>query len=305
MAIITGTNRTVLLPGLYYTERLIGTTANDIISGLRGDDLMDGGNGNDSLYGGQLNSTYDDGNDTILGGKGSDYLNGGTGNDSLDGGEDHDRLFGGVGNDYLHGGTGFGNDYLNGDTGNDTLIGGNGSDILVGGVGDDFLAGGNGAVAGDTSIDWFVYTNANEIGDRIQDFTKNQDKIVFNASSFGLTKNNLINPSKPFSFSLATQSGLFTNTTQFHKLDSTEYEERIVGIGIGNDPDLNTALANATAKIVAIIPNGIISNVVSASLYYDTDPGVGTNYQLISTFSNGNTPTQSATNANIFDILIY
>jgi Ca2+-binding RTX toxin-like protein len=303
MALITGTNRTVLLPGLYYTERLIGTTANDIISGLRGDDLIDGGNGNDSLYGGQLNSTYDDGNDTILGGKGSDYLNGGTGNDSLDGGEDHDRLFGGIGNDYLYGGTGFGNDYLDGGTGNDTLIGGNGSDILVGGQGSDVLIGGN-TLAGDSNIDWFVWTNPNEIGDIVRDFTKGLDKIILNASSFGLTKNNSVNATKPFSFSLATQSGLFTNTTQFHKLDSNdsnEYQQIIVGVG----DDLNAALAAATAKIVAIIPNGVTNNVVSASLYYDTDPGVGTNYQLISTFSNGNTPTQSTTNTNVFDILIY
>lgn len=305
MAFISGTNRIALLLGLFYTEKLLGSSSNDIIYGLRGDDLIDGGNSNDSLYGGQPNSTYDDGNDTILGGKGNDYLNGGIGNDSLDGGEDNDRLLGGIGNDYLYGGIGFGNDYLDGGIDNDTLIGSNGSDILVGGIGNDFLAGGNGGVANDAAIDWFVYTNGNERGDIIQDFTKSQDKIVLNASSFGLTKNNLVNPSKPFSFSLATQSALFTNTTQFHKLDLTEYEERIVGMGMGNDPDLTTALANATAQLVAIIPNDIVSDNVLASLYYDTNGVIAGGYELIATFTNGNTPTQSTMNANMFDILIY
>lgn len=340
MATINGTNRTVLLPNLYYTEKLLGTNLSDNIYGLRGDDFIDGANGNDSLYGGQIRNPnplliYIDGRDTIFGGAGNDYIDGGKedeslpyidpttntaiatpyldpltnetvviyNGDSLYGNTGNDRIFGREGYDYLHGGQD--NDYLDGDTGNDTLIGGVGSDILMGGIGNDFLAGGNGGVAADGSIDWFVYTNPNEMGDNIQDFTKSQDKIVLNASSFGLTKSNLVNATKPSSFSLATQSGLLTNTTQFHKLALTEYEQRIVGIGVGDDPDLTTALANATAKIVAIIPNGITSDVLPASIYYDTDPTAGINYQLLATFSNGNTPTQNLTNTNIFDILIY
>lgn len=340
MATINGTNRTALLNNLYYTEKLLGTNASDNIFGLRGDDLIDGGNGNDSLYGGQRRNVnplliYLDGRDIIFGGLGNDYIEGGKedeslpyinpitndaiaspyvdlltnqtviiyNGDSLYGNQGNDRIFGQEGYDYLHGGQD--NDYLDGGIGNDTLIGGTGSDILVGGMGSDFLAGGNGGIATDANIDWFVYANVNEMGDNIQDFAKSQDKIVLNASSFGLTKNNLVNATKPFSFSLATQSGFFTNTTQFHKLDLTEYEEKIVGIGIGNEPDVNTALMNATAKIVAIIPNGVTSDVVQASIYYDTDPTSATNYQLLATFTNGNTPTQNLTNTNVFDILIY
>ncbi|BAQ65986.1 calcium-binding protein [Geminocystis sp. NIES-3709] len=325
MATITGTNRIILLPNLYYTERLIGTTSNDILSGLRGDDLMDGGNGDDSLYGGQLNSSYLDGRDTIVGGAGNDYVDGGNedeinpyldlngdptttntgilnpnfGGDSLDGGIGNDKIFGRAGHDYLNGGKGIssGNDYLDGGTGDDTVVGDHGSDILVGGEGDDLLAGGVGGVAGDSSLDWFVWTNPNEIGDRVQDFTKGLDKVVLNASTFGLNITGTAITSKPLSYSLATQSGLFANTTPFHRLDSSEYEKIIVGSG--GFPDLSSALASATDDIVGIIPNGITSDVQPASLYYNN----GGNYELIATFTNGVTPTQTST--TLFDILVY
>lgn len=299
MALIIGTNRTELLPGLYYTERLIGSNFNDIIYGLRGDDLAEGGNGNDSLYGGQLNSTYADGNDTLLGGAGNDYLDGGTGEDSLDGGSGNDRLFGSIGHDYLFGGTD--HDYLDGGADNDTLIGGNGSDILVGGIGNDTLAGNNGSINGDAFIDWFVFRHPNEIGDTVQDFTKGLDKIVLNGTNFGLAKTNLVNPAKPISSNLAVQSNLFNNNTPFYRLNTSDYQQ----VNASTATDLNTALVNATAKIVAVIPNGANPNdptAPTASLFYDPNPSNTTNnYQLIATFANGVTPTQT----NVFDILIY
>jgi len=303
MALITGTNQLTLLPGLSYTERLIGTTSSDIIYGLRGDDLLEGGNGNDSLYGGQLNSIYVDGNDNLLGGAGNDYLDGGNGDDSLDGGSGNDRLFGKEGNDYLFGG--IENDYLDGGIDNDTLIGGNGSDILVGGGGNDTLAGGNGSISGDAFIDWLAWKNVNEIGDTVQDFTKSLDKIVLNASSFGLTKNlaNQVNAPKPTSFNLAVQSNLFANNTTFHRLNNSEYQQITPSTAV----DLDTQLANSTAKIIAVIPSGANPNDPSApkaSLFYDPNPGNSINdSQLIATFTNGVTPTQ--TNTNVFDILVY
>ncbi|MGI0479296.1 calcium-binding protein [Geminocystis sp. CENA526] len=303
MALIVGTNRTALLPGLFYTEKLIGTNFDDIIYGLRGDDLIEGGNGNDSLYGGQPNATYtNDGNDTLIGGAGNDYLDGGDGNDSLDGGSGDDRLFGRGGRDYLFGGTG--HDYLDGGGGRDTLIGGDGSDILVGGGGRDTLAGGNGGVNGDAFIDWFVWRNTNHIGDTVLDFTKGLDKIVLNgnANNFDLTRNNTnrINPARPLSFNLAVQSNLFTSNRRFYRLHDSDYEQVTATTVV----DLNAQLITATAKIVAVIPNGNDPNVPEASLFYDPNPSNTTNnYELIANFTNGVTPTQ--TNTNIFDILVY
>lgn len=303
MALILGTNRTALLPGLLYTEKLIGTNFGDIIYGLRGNDLIEGGKGNDSLYGGQLNSTYIDGNDTLIGGEGNDYLDGGTGIDSLDGGSGEDILFGRGGRDYLFGGTG--HDYLDGGGGRDTLIGGDGSDILVGGGGKDTLAGGNGGVNGDAFIDWFVWRNPNQIGDTVQDFTKGLDKIVLNGGTFGLTRNNTnqITPAKPVSFNSAVQSNLFTSNRKFYRLDNSDYEQITASTAV----DLDTQLATATAKIVAVIPSGADPNDLTApkaSLFYDPTPGNGINdSQLIATFTNGVTPTQF--NPNAFDILVY
>jgi Ca2+-binding RTX toxin-like protein len=69
---------------------------------------------------------------------------------------------------------------LFGDDGRDELNGGHGDDVLVGGHGNDELDGGRGA-------DWFVFTNANEGVDSIDDFDvrgSDQDSIVFVRSMF-------------------------------------------------------------------------------------------------------------------------
>lgn len=61
---------------------------------------------------------------------------------------------------------------------NDRITGGVGSDTLVGGAGKDTLAGGAGA-------DRFVYSNRNQGGDRILDFSRSDgDKIAF-TQNFG------------------------------------------------------------------------------------------------------------------------
>lgn len=84
-------------------ERLIGGSA---------DDVLTGGADNDTLLGGG-------GNDTLTGGAGADRIEGGLGADILDGGGDDDVL---LGND--------GDDTLKGSAGDDTLVGGAGFDTL-------------------------------------------------------------------------------------------------------------------------------------------------------------------------------
>jgi VCBS repeat-containing protein len=64
------------------------------------------------------------------------------------------------------------NDYIEGREGRDTINAGKGDDIIIGGSGSELLTGGEGK-------DLFVYTNYQDIGDRITDFNLNDDKIVF------------------------------------------------------------------------------------------------------------------------------
>jgi Ca2+-binding RTX toxin-like protein len=142
---------------------LQGTSRSEELTGGSGNDMIFGAGGNDELKG-------EAGNDRIDGGDGRDELDGGTGDDRLFGGNDRDELDGGRGDDHLFGG----ND-------GDDLDGGRGDDVLVGGLGKDELEGGTGS-------DWFVFTNANEGVDSIDDFRtrgSDQDSIVFLKSMFG------------------------------------------------------------------------------------------------------------------------
>jgi len=72
---------------------------------------------------------------------------------------------------------------LTGNGGNDALVGNGGDDLLTGGVGSDSLSGGDGR-------DRFLFSqtgrfNRNQIGiDSITDFTRRQDKIVLDPSTF-------------------------------------------------------------------------------------------------------------------------
>ena len=178
-------------------DKLLGGSGNDKLSGGRGDDTLKGGTGRDRLVGNR-------GNDWLGGGKGSDRLKGGSGNDRLWGGRGADVLLGGTGNDRLLGRSGNdkldggrgddvlkgdgGRDVLRGKQGNDILLGGRGNDKLVGGFGDDQIYGNQGAdvlkggfghdlLSGGQGKDRFVYTNAQEKGDRITDFKPNRDAI--------------------------------------------------------------------------------------------------------------------------------
>jgi Ca2+-binding RTX toxin-like protein len=81
---------------------------------------------------------------------------------------------------------------LNGAAGNDNLIGFGGDDTLVGGTNNDILTGGTGVdtLTGDAGDDRFVFNtdaafNKATIGiDRITDFTRGADKIVFDRTTF-------------------------------------------------------------------------------------------------------------------------
>ena len=77
-----------------------------------------------------------------------------------------------------------GDDFLDGGAGKDKLKGGNGDDWLVGGEGIDKVNGGGG-----NDVFYLVEGKGFDI---IQDFTKGEDEIQFEITSFGVTvENNL------------------------------------------------------------------------------------------------------------------
>ena len=122
-----------------------------------------------------------DGDDVLIGTPGDDVISGGAGNDTINGGGGNDTLLGGDGDDTLLGEDG--NDTLLGGNGNDKLLGGNGNDLLAGNAGKDRLTGGKGK-------DRFVFDinapfNKAKMGvDIITDFTRGQDKIVLDRTTF-------------------------------------------------------------------------------------------------------------------------
>lgn len=122
-----------LTPGLLgsYPQGLQALAGNDRVIGSSAGELINGNQGNDSLFGG--------GNaDSLRGGKDDDLLNGNLGEDLLFGDLGSDRLEGDSGNDTMYGGKE--NDILLGQEGNDILLGDLGSDTLIGGEGRDVFA---------------------------------------------------------------------------------------------------------------------------------------------------------------------
>ncbi|MDY6802191.1 MAG: S8 family serine peptidase [Cyanobacteriota bacterium] len=122
-----------LTPGLLgsYPQGLQALAGNDRVIGSSAGELINGNQGNDSLFGG--------GNaDSLRGGKDDDLLNGNLGGDLLFGDLGSDRLEGDSGNDTMYGGKE--NDILLGQEGNDILLGDLGSDTLIGGEGRDVFA---------------------------------------------------------------------------------------------------------------------------------------------------------------------
>ena len=99
-----------VLSGSRLRDKLVGTSAgdmisskdgNDVILGYGGDDILSGDAGQDALYGQNGDDVLSGGddNDKLFGGSGADRLSGDAGNDVLEGGEDADRLNGGAGYD--------------------------------------------------------------------------------------------------------------------------------------------------------------------------------------------------------------
>ena len=161
---------------------------------------------------------------TMTGSDGADFAGGGAGDDSILGGAGRDRLSDGGGGDTLAGGAGddlyllrslstlvieaagegidtiqtdldffslaphadvenltyggAGDAWLMGGHGNNSITGGAGADTLEGGAGRDRLLGGGGR-------DIFRFTAADEFGDRINDFARNQDRLEIASAALG------------------------------------------------------------------------------------------------------------------------
>jgi hypothetical protein len=115
------------------------------------------------------NGAYDAGTaatDRMRGTGLDDRLYGLAGADDLAGRAGADRLWGGAGRDVIAGGTG--GDDINGGDGADRINGGRGADTLTGGTGPDA----------------FIFTNRQDGGDRITDFSRG-DGFVFLGRAFG------------------------------------------------------------------------------------------------------------------------
>jgi Ca2+-binding RTX toxin-like protein len=154
---------------------------------LTGDDDIDGGRAGDILNLGAGSDRFTDqgGNNSIDGAGGDDRLvftaagtnrvQGGAGNDEIVTLSGRDSLAGGDGNDDLQ--AGGGKDNLSGGKGNDTVEGGAGADRLSGGAGRD-------------QFTFYVRDGNQPAGlgrtgrDTITDFTRGQDKLVFDVDLF-------------------------------------------------------------------------------------------------------------------------
>jgi Ca2+-binding RTX toxin-like protein len=126
-------------------ERIIGSTASDIIHSHPATTYIDGREGDDQIFGNPLSQTLiaGNGNNTVYGLGGNDTINGGAGNDRLIAfGSGNNFISGGLGADWLQGGAG--NDHLEGGSGDDVIFGLAGDDFLYGDEGSDHIAGGAG-----------------------------------------------------------------------------------------------------------------------------------------------------------------
>jgi trimeric autotransporter adhesin len=173
---------------------LIGNAGNNRLIGGIGNDTLNGSVGRDALVGSTGNDTYiiDNIGDVVTEavGAGIDTAQSSI-NYTLALNVDNLVLLGtanliGTGNALDNVITGnSGNNTLRGSIGDDILIGGAGNDILVGQVGNDTLTGG----IGNDRFDYNTgnpYSGADLGSDRIEDFTRGQDKIVLGKRTFAL-----------------------------------------------------------------------------------------------------------------------
>lgn len=225
---IAGNEGDDLLEGGSGNDSISGGSGFDDIDGGTGDDVVSGGSGNDLIYGGDGNDRLsgDSGADSIAGEAGNDRIYGGANGDKIEGGSGSDRLYGETGNDTIGGGTasdridgGSGSDKLYGDSGNDVLIGGTGDDSISGGTGADKLYGGanEDVLFGGSGDDQFHFAKLGDGVDVVQDFTRGDDHLVFDASGFtGMTADfALVVGGDP---AATSSKGAFLFDTDSHKL---------------------------------------------------------------------------------------
>ena len=164
---------------------LTGNAAANVLSGGAGNDLLDGGRGADRMAGGVGNDVYvvDNLRDVVIEGANA-------GRDLAQSSVTY-RMAANVEDLLLTGRgaiNGFGNGLANVMTGNagaNTLSGGGGNDRLSGGGGADLLVGGAGA-------DIFVFASASGAHrDRIQDFTRGEDRIQLSTFDADATRGGL------------------------------------------------------------------------------------------------------------------
>lgn len=112
-AIVYGGNGSDRITGSSFNDIICGGNQADTIIGRDGNDRIFGQNSGDKLYGDSTdatNSCVSGGgvscNDYVLGGNGKDYIQGGDGNDDLEGENAPDVIDGGLGNDLISGGYG-------------------------------------------------------------------------------------------------------------------------------------------------------------------------------------------------------
>jgi Ca2+-binding RTX toxin-like protein len=208
--------------GSAFDDSITGDANNNVLLGGAGIDTLNGGAGNDLLRGGADNDILNggDNNDLLQGGAGADALDGGNGidtadyrdasssvtvdlsNTALNGGDavgdtytsierfnlsnNNDTFVGSDGADFARGFGGI--DNISGGLGDDRLDGGDHADILNGGGGIDRLSGGTGNdnMTGGSERDAFFF-EANAGNDTIADWTNNEDRLIFVASS-GVTQ---------------------------------------------------------------------------------------------------------------------
>jgi Ca2+-binding RTX toxin-like protein len=193
-----GSGQNNQLNGNNSANHLRGMGGNDSLSGAGGADTLEGGLGNDDYVvdatdlvveaPGQGTDILRIGQTTTLSGglanieylvlTGGAAVNG-TGNNvsnNITGNSAGNHLIGLGGNDTLSGAGGA--DTLEGGANRDNLLGGDGADLLIGGVLNDTLTGSAGN-------DIFRFNLASEFGDRINDFTKNQDKLEIAGAALG------------------------------------------------------------------------------------------------------------------------
>lgn len=211
--IVTGGNR---------SDTLDGNDGNDTLRGGDGNDKLIDGAGSDKLYGDAGNDTL-----TRSSASGTDVFDGGDGKDTLEFFSplsDIGAVIIDLGNQSKNGGAAKGltvknienitgsehDDEIRGDSKVNVLSGKEGNDILAGGSGNDTLNGGgaNDWLTGGAGNDRFVFSSdsrshlvlapkeglighywqySSDDDDVITDFTRGEDKLVIDASAFGIT----------------------------------------------------------------------------------------------------------------------